>query len=38
MVWHSEGATIAPSDATLGKITLDAKALAGVGRAVSGAA
>jgi HK97 family phage major capsid protein len=23
MVWHSEGATIAPSDATLGKITLD---------------
>ena len=30
MVWHSEGATIAPSDATLGKITLDAKVLAGL--------
>jgi HK97 family phage major capsid protein len=30
MAWHTEAATISPSDATIGKITLDAKAMAGL--------
>jgi HK97 family phage major capsid protein len=30
LAWHTEAAVISPSDATIGKITLDAKALAGL--------
>jgi HK97 family phage major capsid protein len=30
MAWHTEAATISPSDATIGKITLSAQALAGL--------
>lgn len=30
MAWHTEAATISPSDATIGKITLTAQALAGL--------
>lgn len=30
MAWHTEAATISPSDATIGKVTLDAQALAGL--------
>jgi HK97 family phage major capsid protein len=30
MAWHTEAAAISPSDATIGKVTLDAKALAGL--------